>query len=82
MKKKILEKLLAIFMIITILSTDFLVLGSNLISYAANIDSTTNNENVEFSAYFKDANGGRVDRIEQSIKNSEMKIYLEIKIKN
>ena len=53
MKKSITQKLLAILMIIMVLSTDFFVLGLNLISYAA--ESTTD---IEFSAYFKNERGG------------------------
>ena len=48
MKQSITKKLLAILMIIMVLSTDFFVLGLNLISYA--VESKTD---IEFSAYFK-----------------------------
>ena len=45
MEKRVLKKLLAILMILMVMSTDFFVLGSNLISYAAETNSTTNNKN-------------------------------------
>ena len=35
MEKKVLKRIIAILMIITIMSADFSILGSNLISYAA-----------------------------------------------
>ena len=79
MKNKLFKKMLAILIIIMVIATDFFVLGSNLISYAASGDST-NNENIEFSAYFKDENGNRVNNILQSIKKSDLKMYAEIKV--
>ena len=82
MEKKIFEKILAILMIVMLISTDFFVLGSSLISYAATLDSSTNNENIEFSAYFKDENGERVPNISDSIKKNNYKLYAEVKVKN
>lgn len=82
MEKKLLKKIIALLMIITIMATDFFVLGSNLISYAATLDGSTNNDNIEFSVYFKNENGTRVDNINESIKKEELKMYAEIKVKN
>ena len=81
MNKKITKKILAIFMVITILATDFVVLGSNLITYAAQLNSETNNDNIEFSVYFKDG-GNKVASTQTSIKNTDLKLYAEIKVKN
>lgn len=82
MEKKILKKLLAIMMIVMLMATDFVVLGSNLISYAVGLDNTTNNENIEFSAYFKDEGGKRLSSVEKSIEADDLKLYVEIKVKN
>ena len=82
MEKKVLKKIIALLMIITIMATDFFVLGSNLISYAATLDGSTNNDNIEFSVYFKNENGTRVDNINESIKKEDLKLYAEIKVKN
>ena len=82
MEKKLLKKLLVVLLIIMLLSTDFLVLGSNLISYAEELDSKTNNENIEFSAYFKDESGAKIDNISTSIKAENLKLYAEITVKN
>ena len=82
MEKKLLKKIIALLMIITIMATDFFVLGSNLISYAATLDGSTNNDNIEFSVYFKNENGTRVDNINESIKKEDLKLYAEIKVKN
>lgn len=79
MEKKLFKKMLAILMIIMVVATDFFVLGSNLISYAAS-GGTTNNENIEFSAYFKDEEGNKINNTLQSIKKSDLKMYVEIKV--
>ena len=54
MEKKTRKKILVILMIITILATDFLVLSTGIKTYASQLNSETNNENIEFSVYFKD----------------------------
>ena len=82
MERKLKKKLLVILLIITILSADFLILGSNLTTYASQISKKTNNPNVEFLAYFKNEAGERVDSIEKSIKSENIKLYTEIKVKN
>lgn len=81
MERRIIKKILAVLMIITIMSADFFVLGSNLISYAAE-SNLTNNKNIEFSAYFKNAKGERVDKLESSIKAEDLKVYADITVKN
>ena len=82
MERRMIKKLLAMLMIIAIISTDFLVLGSNLISYAAESNSLTNNKNIEFSTYFKDDKGNKVDKLETGIKAENLKLYAEITVKN
>ena len=82
MEKKIVKKILAILLVIMLISTDFFVLGSNLISYAVESDSATNNKNIDFSAYFKDVKGEKVDTLQTSIKAENLKLYAEITVKN
>jgi len=53
MKNNILKKVLIMLIIIMLISTDFIMLGINIISYAINPENSTNNENIEFLAYFK-----------------------------
>ena len=77
MEKQIIKKVLAILMIITLMSADFFVLGSNLISYAAESNNLTNNKNIEFSTYFKDSKGEKVEKLETSIKTEDLKLYAE-----
>lgn len=82
MEKKIIKKILAILTIIMLMSTDFFVLGSGLISYAAEIENSTNNENIEFSTYFKNEKGEKVSTLQTSIKSENLKLYAEIAVKN
>ena len=76
------KKLLIVLMIISIVATDFFILGSNLLTYSSNISDETNNPNVEFSAYFKNDSNERVDSIEKNIKDDNLKLYAEISVKN
>ena len=84
MSKKTNEKLfviLVILMIIAILSVDFFLLGSNLISYATNlIESITDAPNIKFSTYFKNENNEKVNNINQSIKGENLILYAEIQV--
>ena len=82
MEKKMIKKILAVLMIIMIMSTDFVVLGSNIISYALESDSATNNKNIEFSTYFKNAKGEKVETLQTSIKAENLKLYAEVTVKN
>lgn len=82
MEKNILKKLLIITLIIMLIATDFFMLGSSIISYAIGSDNSTNNENIEFSSYFKNEKGERVENLTESIKKENLKLYAEIKVKN
>ena len=81
MERRTKKMLLAILMIMSVLATDFFVLGSGIMTYATQQNGETSNTNVEFSAYFKDGEE-RVDSITKSIKDEEVKLYAEIKVKN
>lgn len=82
MERKIVKKILAVLMIIMIMSADFYVLGSNLITYALTLDNTTNHQNIEFSAYFKNEKGEITDKLQTSIKSENLKLYAEVTVKN
>lgn len=81
MERKKRKMLLTILAIILILSTDFFALASGINTYASEISSETNNENVEISAYFKEGEN-QVDSIEKSLKDKDVKLYVGIKVKN
>lgn len=82
MEKKMIKKILAILMIIMLMSTDFFVLGSGVKSYATELSSTTNNKNIEFSTYFKNTRGEKVETLQTSIKEENLKLYAEVTVKN
>ena len=73
---------IAILAIIMLTASDFFMLGSTIMSYATNLDSATNNANIEFSAYFKDPDGTIVEELNESIKSEQLKLFAEIKVKN
>lgn len=77
MEKRMIKKLLAILTIITILSADFFILGSGLISYATE-NAEDSYADVRFSAYFENGETST----EQSIRNQELKLYAEVEIDN
>jgi len=81
MEKRKTKMLLAILMIVTVLATDFFVLGSGIITYASQLSSETTNTNIEFSAYFKDGENRNVDAIKK-INDEDVRMYAEIKVKN
>ena len=74
MNKTMTKKILAIFMLISILMTDFYVLGSSLISYAAD------GLDVEISAYFKDEDGNKIYQISKNINDENVKLYADITV--
>ena len=82
MERNILKKLVVIILIIMLTATDFFWLGSGIASYAASLDNSTNNENIEFSTYFKNEKGESVESISPSIKSQDLKLYAQITVKN
>lgn len=83
-RNQYLNKILATMLVITLTLANILLLGSyltkGLISYAAGIDETTNEDNVKFKAYFKQ-NDAEVQTIDLKT-NEETDIYLKISVKN
>lgn len=82
MERNMLKKLLVIILIIMLTATDFFWLGSGIASYAASLDNSTNNDNIEFSSYFKNDKGEKVESISPSIKAQDLKLYAQITVKN
>ena len=79
--KKVLNKLVAIIAILAMTISDFMLVGANLVSYAVDVAKTTVN-NVEFSSYFIDANGEKVSKVEKDVDTSNLKMYVEVSVKN
>lgn len=80
MKGKILKVSVIIVLILAMTMTNFIFVGNSLISYALD-NISTNNSNVEFSAYFKDATGQKVTNLEKGINSSDINLYLHLKVK-
>ena len=79
MKNKILKISVVILLIITLTMTNFIFLGSSLISYAADRIST-NHKNIEFDAYFKDNNGQKTTTLERTADMQEVSLYLAVNV--
>ena len=79
MKNKIFKISVVILLIMTLTMTNFIFLGSNLISYAADAIST-NHKNIEFSAYFKNSNGQKTTTLERTADMQEISLYLAVNV--
>lgn len=77
--KKNIDKFLAIILIMLLTISDFLFVGKNLVSYALDVVNT-NNENVEFMAYFLSETNERLDKIEKNI-DEGAKLYIDVSVK-
>ena len=79
--KKVLNKLIAIIVIIAMTLSDFVFIGTSVVSYAVDIANTTA-DNVEFSAYFVNGNGEKLSKIEQATDAENLKMYVDVSVKN
>lgn len=81
MKEKLFNKLLAILLIFTLTIANFLTIGVNIASYAAN-DNATNHQNVEFSAYFDDNSSNKqTTELNGTINEEEITLHLNVSVK-
>lgn len=80
MKNKGLKISVVILLIITLTMTNFIFLGSSLISYAVD-DISTNNKNIEFSSYFKNDQGEKVSSLDRTSSTQDISLYLSISVK-
>lgn len=78
--RSLISKICAILAIISLLVSDFLFVGTSLVSYALDV-ANTNNNNVVFTAYFRDGNG-QTDKIQRNIDEGETKLYIDVTVKN
>ena len=82
MKNKVFKISVVLLIIMTMTLTNFLVVGNSFISYALD-NSSTNNGNIEFGAYFKDENGNSVTSLEKGLSDiNSTSLYLHISVKN
>lgn len=85
MKCRVLQVLLTISLILTLVITDFLILGYNISIAVSDIgelrESATNVKNVEFDAYFEDSNGNKDTNFNKFIDEKETFLHLKIEVK-
>ena len=84
MKQKILNFITVIMIIATLTFSNFLLLGVNAVSYAADAISIlkkTNNKNVEFGVYFKNNNGDSVTNIDANPNSDSLVLYFKVAVK-
>ena len=79
MRNKILKTSVIIILIMTLTMTNFLFLGSSLISYASD-NMSTNHKNIEFSAYFKNADGEKTTTLERTADMQETSLYVSVNV--
>ena len=87
MKKRLMSKLLATMLVITLTSANFLLLGMYTTSTYAISENVleqigkTNNENVEFDVYFKNEQGETTHNITKDITEQNTKMYILLRVK-
>ena len=79
MKNKILKISVVIVLIMTLTMTNFIFLGSSMISYAVD-NISTNHKNIEFDAYFKNAKGQKITTLERLADMQEISLYLAVNV--
>ena len=80
-ERKLINKICAILVIMTLTISDFLLIGKSAVSYA--IDKVaTNNSNVDFSAYFQKENAEKVQNVEDNIDKEDEYLYVDVSVKN
>lgn len=79
-RTNLINKICAILAIFALTVSDFVFVGQSAVSYAIDVVKT-NHANVEFSAYFQDENGEKIQRIEENI-DKEAYLYVDVSVKN
>lgn len=77
--KRIIQKILAILIIISMTMANLTMVGMNLVSYAADFIEI-NNSNVRFNAYFKD--GSQSQLTTQKLDEKDLKLAIELGVSN
>jgi hypothetical protein len=80
MKNRVFKIIMVLVIILTMTMTNFVFVGSSLISYAVD-GIATNHQNVEFKAYFKNEEGEEVATLETKPNEEETFLYLRVNVK-
>ena len=78
---KLVNKVIAIIVVMLLTMSDFLFVGASTVSYAIN-NAKTNSANVEFSTYFLNQAGEKVEKIEEDINKGDLYLYVDVTVKN
>ncbi len=84
MKAKFLKIFLAMLLIITLTSANFILIGFNSISYAVeklSEDKNTSHKNIEFMAYFKDDSQNETIKSSTTTEKTDLKLYFNVNVK-
>lgn len=81
MKSKVFKIGVVLIMILTMTMTNFIFVGSSLISYALDSNNNTNNNNVEFNVYFKNEKGEQVSDLDVVPSNHDIMLYMYLNVK-
>lgn len=79
MKKKFLKVGIAIVLLITLTMTNFIFVGSSIISYALD-EIQTNHQNIQFDVYFKDQQNNRTENLKIMPDVEEVKLFLKVNV--
>ena len=81
MKSQILKITVVLLLIITLTMANFIFVGETFISYAADSVST-NNKNIEFSAYFEDSGGNnKGSSTDKEYKDEDFYLHIQVNVK-
>ena len=79
MKKQVLKIVTVVVLVMVLTMTNFIFVGSSLISYAAD-NIATNQSNVKFDTYFKDSSGNKLKTKEINFEQVEDYLYLQVEV--
>ena len=80
MKSKIMKIVTIMLLIMTLTMTNFIFVGSSLISYAAS-GVETNHRNIDFDAYFVNSNNQKISSVDMS-NQGDIYLNMQIEVKN
>ena len=83
MRNTLINKIVSALIVMVMTMTNFVMLGANMVTYAAEIvseDSKTSHSNIRFSAYLIDSNGNMSDKIEENMNSENLKLHIKIEI--
>ena len=84
MNQKILKIIIVLMLVVTLTMANFVLLCADVVTYAADAiiaDKSTNNKNVEFTAYLKNDKGEKVSNLDAQINAEDLKLYFQISVK-